>query len=168
MQPASPPLTRRAALGVLGGLAIAALSTACSGQLGDRVPEKVTDGLDRLRAPRTTPPAPANPDQPVVDAVVAATAELRATLLAYRPRDPWIAELAALHRAHLAALGAPKAQARPVPLDATDLLGQIRSREQALATLVSTKAVAAQDPQLARLLAAMAAALAQRTAGAAG
>jgi len=166
VQQPSATLSRRRALGAIGALAMAPLLAACSGGAGARVPEPVVEGVDRLRAPRSTPPAPANADQPVVDAVVSATAELRATLAPYRRREAWIADLVDVHRAHLAALGAPHAPGRPVPIDTADLIAQIRSREQALATLVSTKAVAAQDPRLARLLAAMAAALGQRIAGA--
>lgn len=155
----SPGLSRRAALGLAAAGPLAALLSACSGaEVGDRL-----DSATRpLQAPRSTPPAPVNPDQPVVDAAVRAIADLHDTLLPHRSADALIADLARLHAHHLATLGASSATGAATPLPAGRLMTQVIAREQALGTLLSGKAAVAHDGDLARLLASMSAAIAQR------
>jgi hypothetical protein len=170
--PAPPPaptsaLSRRASLRLLATAPLAATLTACSGSgLGGQVGHQV----DRLRAPRSTPPAPANADRPLVDAAVAATASLRSALAPHRGVDPRVADLVRLHTAHLRALGAPTATGTAVPLSGTGsgLLDQVRAREESLGALLARQASAAHDGRLARLFASMSAAIAQRTAGTLG
>jgi hypothetical protein len=131
--------TRRRALGLaaLAGAAGAApLLSGCS----------VDSSLDRLRpTPPPTPVAPANPDQPLVDRV---TTSIRRLL----PTAP--AAWSALHERQLQALGtAYHGTLRPGALD--------HAAETALRDQLLDGCAAAQDPELARLLAAMAAGVSQ-------
>jgi hypothetical protein len=156
-----PRASRRTAL---GALALLPLLAACSG--------RVDDAVDRLRAPETTPPAPPNPDAAGVAEVARAIADVRDAISPHAGSQPVVADLVALHAAHLHALAAtPAAGTMPgtaPTLDRSRLLAEVRTRESALAQLVTARAIAAHDPALARLLASMAAAIGQRTAELAG
>ena len=152
-----PRASRRTAL---GALVLLPLMTACSG--------RVDDAVDRLRAPETTPPAPPNPDAAAVAAVARAIEDVRAAISPYAGSQPVVADLVALHEAHLRALAATPSPGTAAPLDKDQVPGQVRARETALARRITTRAVAAHDPELARLLASMAAAIGQRTAELAG
>ncbi|WGL53753.1 hypothetical protein P5P86_07955 [Nocardioides sp. BP30] len=163
MTPPPSALSRRATL----GLAAAPLALLLSGCSRDQVEDRLDSGADRLRAPRSTPPAPANPDQPLVDDAVRAIADLRASLLPHREADPLIADLVRMHARHLQALDAASAAGSAVALGAGPLLAAVDARERALAAALVARAASAQDGDLARLLGAMSAAIAQRTAGAA-
>jgi hypothetical protein len=133
--PAGPLLPRRAALAA-GGVALAALA-----------------GCDDGSEPPVPPPSPSpDADEALVDEVVAAiTAVWR--VAAARPG------LAAVHEAHVGALGGEitVAPARRRP-DVTVL----RRREEALQTRLVDAAMAAESGGLARLLASMSAAVAQQ------
>lgn len=155
-------LSRRAALGLAVAGPAGVLLSACS---GSAVTDRLDAGVDRLEAPRSTPPAPANPDQPIVDAAAAAIAGLRATLLPHRAQDPLIGQLAHLHARHLHTLGASSARGTATPLGAGSVRAQVIAQEKALAALLAAKAGVAHDGQLARLLASMSAAVSQRIAG---
>jgi hypothetical protein len=146
-----PRASRRTAL---GALALLPLLAACSG--------RVDDAVDRLRAPETTPPAPPNPDAAAVAEVAGAIASVRDTIAADAGSQPVVADLVALHTAHLRALSAAPAHATPSSSPAP--VAEVRTRETALAQLITARAVAAHDPELARLLASMAAAIGQRVA----
>jgi len=146
-------VSRRAALR-WAALAPAALAlTACT-----------TSSVDRLEAPRSTPPAPPNPDQPAVDIVVGTTAALLDALRPLAAKDPVFADLVALHTAHLERLGPASATfASPaVHLDVSR--SQVRDHETALAGVLANRAGGVHDGALARLLAAMSAAVLQRVA----
>jgi hypothetical protein len=159
--PPTSALSRRAALGLAATVPLALL-TGCS---GSGVKGRLDAGVDRLEAPRSTPPAPTNPDQPLVDAAVAAIADVRASLVPHRADDPTIAGLVRLHAVHLKALGAASVAGTATALGSGPVLTQVAAREQALGTLLAAKAGAARDGALARLLGAMSAAIAQHTAG---
>jgi hypothetical protein len=146
-----PRASRRTAL---GALALLPLLAACSG--------RVDDAVDRLRAPETTPPAPPNPDAAAVAEVAGAIASVRDTIAAGAGSQPVVADLVALHTAHLQALSA--SPAHPTPSSSSAPVAEVRTRETALAQLITARAVAAHDPELARLLASMAAAIGQRVA----
>lgn len=156
-RPTPDPATgasRRAALRLVALAPVAVALAACS-----------SSAVDRLEAPRSTPPAPPNPDQPAVDAVIGATTGLLSALRPLRDTDPAFADLIALHTAHLARLGSASA---PVAAAAPHLDGsgtQVRSHEVALATLYAEHAGTVESGPLARLLAAMSAAISQRVAG---
>ena len=152
-----PRASRRTAL---GALALLPLLTACSGG--------VDDAVDRLRAPETTPPAPPNPDAAAVAEVVRAIEDVRAAISPDAGSQPVVADLVALHTAHLRALAAAPSPGSAAASDAGGALAQVRARETALAQRITATAVAAHDPELARLLASMAAAIGQRTAELAG
>lgn len=154
-------LSRRGAVSLAVAGPLAALLSACS---GSEVRDRLDSATRPLQAPRRTPPAPANPDQPVVDAAVRAIADLRGTLLPHRSADALVADLVQLHAHHLATLGAPAAAGTVTPLPAGRLLTEVVAREQALGALLSAKAAVAHDGSLARLLASMSAAVAQRIA----
>lgn len=155
-------LSRRATLGLATVAPLAMFLAACS---RSQARAKLDDGLDRLEAPRSTPPAPGNPDQPIVDEAASAIADLRATLRPHRDVDPAVDDLIRLHTAHLKALGAASIPGTAAALGPGSLLAQVRPREQALSTLLGAKAGAAHAGELARLLASMSAAIGQRTAG---
>lgn len=161
----SPRLSRRSALGLATAGPLTVLLGACSRA---RAQDRLSDGVDRLRAPRRTPPAPANPDQAVVDAAVAAIAGLRSALLPHRD-DAVVADLLRLHGVHLKALGVAPAAAGPGAAAPALEDGPVRAaalaREQVLARTLATQAGSAKDGELARLLASMSAAVAQRVAG---
>jgi hypothetical protein len=149
----TPRASRRTALGVL---ALLPFLTACSG--------RVDDAVDRLRGPETTPPAPPNPDAAGVAAVARAIADVRGAISPYAGSQPVVADLVALHTAHLRALAASPAHTTSPSLAPGESVAEVRQRETALAQLITARAVAAHDPELARLLASMAAAIGQRTA----
>jgi hypothetical protein len=142
---------------------MAVLVSACSGA---EVRDRVDSATDRLEAPHSTPPAPPNPDQPLVDGAVSAIAGLLDALEPVRTQDPAIPGLITLHRAHLARLGRARRPAAAVALDAggAALMTQVASHENALAVTLAKGAASAQDGDLARLLAAMSAAVSQRVA----
>jgi hypothetical protein len=149
-----PRASRRTAL---GALALLPLLAACSG--------RVDDAVDRLRAPETTPPAPPNPDAAAVAEVARAIEHVRDTITTDAGSQPVIADLVALHTAHLHALGVTPAAGTAPSLDPGRVLSEVRRLETTLAAQITTRAVSAHDPDLARLLASMAAAIGQRTAG---
>ncbi|WP_017933976.1 hypothetical protein [Nocardioides sp. Iso805N] len=161
MTPPTPALSRRATL----GLAAAPLALFLTGCSGGEAKDRLDATADRLQAPRSTPPAPANPDQPLVDEVVTAIADLRATLLPHRSEASVIDDLVRLHASHLRSLDAASAPGTPATLGSGAVLEQIDSRERALSSLLATKASTAHDGGLARLLGSMSAAIAQRTTG---
>jgi hypothetical protein len=152
-----PRASRRTAL---GALVLLPFLTACSG--------RVDDAVDRLRAPETTPPAPPNPDAARVAEVARAIEDVRDTISPYADSQPVVADLVALHTAHLQALAAAPTPGSGATLGKDGVLAQVRTRETALAQLITARALAAHDPELARLLASMAAAVDQRTAELAG
>jgi hypothetical protein len=160
-QPTSA-LSRRATLAA----AAAPLALLLAGCSRSEARAKLDSGVDKLEAPRSTPPAPANPDQALVDQAVSAIADVRATLRPHREQDAAIADLVALHSAHLKALAAPSATGTAAQLGAGPLLTQVAAREKALGALLAAKAGTAHAGDLARLFASMSAAVAQRTAGA--
>ena len=127
--------------------------------------DRLDSGVDGLRAPRSTPPAPANPDQRLVDHAASAIAGMRAALLPHRAAGAVVTNLIALHTAHLKALGASHADGSAASSTIDSVTTQLAARERDLAALLATKAGQAQDGDLARLLASMSAAIAQRTAG---
>jgi len=142
---------------------LAIVLSACS---GSEVHDRLDSGVDRLRAPRSTPPAPANPDQKLVDQAASAIASMRAMLLPHRSEGTVVTDLINLHTAHLRVLGKPHATGAGGPGGSAGAAkAQIAAREQSLATLLATKAGVAQDGDLARLLASMSAAVTQRVAG---
>lgn len=155
----SRALSRRAALGLAASTPLALVLSACS---GSEAHDRLDSGVDRLRAPRSTPPAPPNPDQKLVDQAATAIAGMRSALLPHRSEGAAVTDLVNLHTAHLKALGA--AHATGAATSAGSVMAQLAAREQALATLLAAKASAAQDGGLARLFASMSAAIAQRTA----
>ena len=89
---------------------------------------------------------------------------MRASLLPHRSEGTAVTGLIALHTAHLKALDAADKNGSASSLGAGSVMAQIAARERALATLLASKAGVAQSGDLARLLASMSAAVAQRTA----
>ncbi|NYI76413.1 hypothetical protein [Nocardioides panzhihuensis] len=99
--------------------------------------------LDPVKAPPpSTPPAPANPDQNVIDATVA-------EILGADEGAP--AAFVQLHRVHIEAL-APSEGVTAAPAE-----GRWQERQLALVTALTTAAGRAADPQLITLLASIAA-----------
>lgn len=124
-------LSRRTAVGVAAVAPLAA--SACS----------ASEMLDPVKAPPpSTPPAPANPDQKVIDATVA-------KILGADEGAP--AAFVALHRVHIEAL-APTKGVTAAPTD-----GRWQDRQVALVATLTTAAGHALDPQLITLLASAAA-----------
>lgn len=124
-------------------------------------------GCDLL--PATDPAEPPAPtaDELLVGSVAAAVLTAR-DLAASRPGGlPY----AALHEAHLAALGRPVTSTSPVSPASTPTpmpaQADLVATEQALQTTLVEAAVGAEDGELARLLASMSAAVAQQLNGAA-
>jgi hypothetical protein len=159
-RPTPAPATgasRRAALRLVAIAPIAVALTACS-----------SPALDRLEAPRSTPPAPANPDQAAVDLVIGTTAALLGALRPLAAKDPVLGDLVALHQAHLERLGPASARfvSPAVHLDGSrsQVRSQVRDHETALAGVLANRAGGVHDGALARLLAAMCAAVLQRVA----
>lgn len=117
------------------------------------------------RVPRAegsgAPPVEADPDEVIVERIVAALGSAHAVTVA-AAADAGLAGLAApfqaLHEAHLAALdAAPDATAAPAPVEAAAL----RTVERALQKELATAALEVASGPLARHLAAMSAAVAQ-------
>ncbi|GGR59825.1 hypothetical protein GCM10010197_28420 [Nocardioides luteus] len=124
-------LSRRTAVGAAVVAPLAA--SACS----------ASEVLDPVKAPPpSTPPAPANPDQSVIDATVAA-------ILGADEGAP--AAFVQLHGVHIEALAPTKG----VTAAAAD--GGWQQRQVALVTALTTAAGRAVDPQLVTLLASAAA-----------
>jgi len=124
-------LSRRTAVGVAVVAPLAA--SACS----------ASEMLDPVKAPPpSTPPAPANPDQSVIDATVA-------EILGADKGAP--SAFAQLHRVHIEALAPTKGVA------AAAANGRWQDRQITLVTKLTTAAGHAVDPQLITLLAAAAA-----------
>ena len=124
-------LSRRAAVAVAVVAPMAA--SACS----------ASEVLDPVKAPPpSTPPAPANPDQSVIDATVAA-------ILGADEGAP--SAFITLHRVHIEAL----APSKGVTAAAPD--GRWQDRQLALVTTLTTAAGHAADPELVTLLASAAA-----------
>lgn len=123
------PISRRAALGVLG-LAATAGASACSAD----------STLDSLRpTPLPTPSAPGNPDRAVVDRVAALVRDADAGAPAAFTR---------LHATQLRALHAKAGRGRA---------GGWQQRQRSLADQLARAAMDAKDPDLVRLLASMSA-----------
>ena len=154
-------LSRRAALRLSALAPMALALTACSASEGR---DRLDDAVDELEAPRRTPPAPANPDQSGVDAVIVSISELASALRPLRTSDAAFADLLALHEAQLKRLGPASAPFVPaaVPLDGSR--AQVREHEAALSAVLAHRAGSVHDGELARLLASMSAAVAQRVA----
>lgn len=126
-------LSRRTALGVAVVAPLAA--SACS----------ASETLDPVKAPPpSTPPAPANPDQSVIDATVA-------EILGADKGAP--SEFVQLHRVHIEALAPTKGVTAETPAK-----GRWQDRQLALVTTLTAAAGRAADPQLITLLASAAAA----------
>ena len=147
-------VSRRAAMRLVALAPLAVALTACS-----------SSTVERLEAPRSTPPAPPNPDQPAVDIVIGTTGALLAALRPLAPKDPVFADLVALHQAHLARLGPAATTFASPAVDLDGSRSQVREHETALAGVLANRAGGVQDGALARLLAAMGAAIFQRVAG---
>ncbi|MFJ2758483.1 hypothetical protein ACIO3S_22990 [Nocardioides sp. NPDC087217] len=124
-------LSRRTAVGVAVVAPLAA--SACS----------ASEMLDPVKAPPpSTPPAPANPDQSVIDATVA-------EILGADKGAP--SEFVQLHRVHIEALAPTKG------VSAAPAKGRWQERQVALVTTLTAAAGRAADPQLITLLASAAA-----------
>jgi hypothetical protein len=149
---------------VVGTAAVAPLAVVLSGCSGSDIRGRLDSTTDRLEAPRSTPPAPPNPDQPLVDSTASAIGGLVDALEPVRAEDPAIPGLIALHQAHLKRLGRASRPAAAVSLDGSRLMADVRSHETALAGMLAKQAGAAHDGDLARLLAAMSASVSQRVA----
>ncbi|MFT4286394.1 hypothetical protein [Nocardioides sp.] len=126
-------------------------------------------GCDLLPADDPAPvPAP-TADELLVDAVAAQLLAARNQALAVAGGESY----AALHDAHLVALGRPAAPGTPLaspttlPSGAVDAGAALVAVEQGLRTALADGAVSAEDGSLARLLASMSAAVAQLVHGAA-
>lgn len=158
-------VSRRAALRMLvGAAAVAPMAVLVSGCSASEVRDRADSAADRVEAPRSTPPAPPNPDQPLVDDAIAGIAGLIDALEPVRAKDPVVPALITLHQAHLRRLGRATRPAATVSLDASRLTADVRAHESALAASLAKQAGAAQDGDLARLLAAMSAGVSQRVA----
>ncbi|WP_328531655.1 hypothetical protein OG984_11195 [Nocardioides sp. NBC_00368] len=128
---ASRMLSRRTAVGAAVVAPLAA--SACS----------ASETLDHVKAPPpSTPPAPANPDQSVIDATVA-------EILGADDGAP--SAFAELHRVHIEALAPTKGVA------AAPASGRWQDRQVALVTTLTAAAGRAADPRLITLLASAAA-----------
>jgi hypothetical protein len=123
-------------------------------------------GCDLL--PESTPatPAPPTADEVLVGRVTASIREVREVAAAV----PGGTRVAAVHDAHLEALGAPvpsaSTSASPTgsPTPAPRKVAELARAERALETTLTEAAVRAEDGGLARLLASMAAGVAQQVA----
>jgi len=157
-------LSRRAALRLSVLAPVALAMTACSASEGRA---RLDAATDRLEAPKSTPPAPPNPDQPLVDEAIVAIDRLSATLGTIRAQHPPVADLIALHQAHLKRLGpasGPHSDGSLMLGGAPDVMTAVVAREKDLAATLAKLAAAAHDGDLARLLASMSAAIDQRVA----
>lgn len=152
--PRPPGASRRAVLRLGATAPLVMALAACSGPV-----------VEQLEAPRSTPPVPPNPDQPVVDSVIEAMSVLVSRLRPLGPRDPALADLVALHDAHLARLGPPSEPVTIAPVSVRFSPAQVRAREEALRDQLADHAAEVQNGELARLLASMSAAVTQRLAG---
>ncbi|WP_406031706.1 hypothetical protein OG801_24220 [Nocardioides sp. NBC_00163] len=124
-------LSRRTAVGVAVVAPLAA--SACS----------ASEMLDPVKAPPpSTPPAPTNPDQSVIDATVA-------EILGADEGAP--SAFVQLHRVHIEALAPTKG------VTAARTAGRWQERQLALVTTLTAAAGRAADPQLITLLASAAA-----------
>ena len=156
--------TRRTALaGVFGGAVVLA---GC-----DADGSRTTASSGASPAAATTSAAPEEPDQSLVDQVVAELDELiafTAAAAAARPRiGPLPSAFEALHREHRAVLtDEPLDLAEPTRVrgPANDLRQRLTRREAAAQRQFASWAVAAESGPLARLLASISAAIAQRLA----
>jgi hypothetical protein len=143
---------------------VALAISACS---ASDVRDRLDSATEPLQAPRSTPPVPSNPDQPRVDTSVSAIAGLRAALAPVATSAPALADLVALHAAHLKRLAGHAGTGLKVPavvLDQADLTASVRAHEAALATTLADQAGSAHDGALALLLGSMSAAVSQRVA----
>lgn len=167
----SPPdlalATRRTALGLLAGTALAACDTGLT-----------SSGPTSPTSPAPDSPTPiAGPDLLLAGEALTATATALEMVVATRARRPRLrAELLGLerlHRAHLtvltdtAATGTAREQA---PLSGGDarVRTEVRARERVLQAELARWAMAAEDGVLARLLAVLSAGVAQQLTGPAG
>ncbi|WP_395658264.1 hypothetical protein [Nocardioides sp.] len=144
--PARPLLRRRSALAAgLAGLTGLAAVGGCD--LGDSAPRS---------GPTSTPGTDPDPDAALVEEVLAELGRAERVATA-----GGALELAALHRAHIAALdGEPPAERT----SRTATPAVVRRREQHLQVRLVEASVAARSGSLARLLASMSAAVSQRLA----
>jgi hypothetical protein len=116
-------------------------------------------GCDLLPKQAPAQPAPPTADELLVDRVTAALRAARDVAAAAPHGQP----VAALHDAHLAALGAPTAASSTAASpSATPPPGDLRATEVALQTTLTRAANHATDGDLARLLASIAASVAQQ------
>lgn len=147
MRSLSRPVSRRSVQGLLAGALVVPL-TGC-------------DPLSSAsRSPRSEPAAP-TADESLATRVAGALRDARDAAAA----SPQGAPLVAAHTAHLAALGVAPDAASPSPSSAAV---DLRATEVALQATLTDAARAAADGGLARLLASMAASVAQHLAVLAG
>jgi hypothetical protein len=120
-------------------------------------------GCDLRPDATPAPPEPPTADELLVDRVVASLRTARDVALA----TPHGASVAAVHAEHLAALGATDPSSSPSPSAPTTPptpSAGLRATEAALQTTLAEAARSAEDGDLARLLASMAASVAQQVA----
>jgi hypothetical protein len=145
-----PVTSRRTALG--GALAGMVAVTGCDGE-----PSPV--GTPRAE----TPAPPVDADAELVDQVAERIAEASAVVAAARQRSPRLRRslrpLQRLHAEHLAVL-----DARAEPADTQPVARDVRAAETTLQRQLTDAAVRAESGALAKLLASMAAAIAQQLA----
>lgn len=163
----STPATRRTAL----GLGVAGITAATASACTSDGPSGGPSGGSRSTGPGTPTAPPAAGDELLVEEVVArigATAALVGGALDGFPGlVPQRRALARLHAAHLAALDASPTEGgapAPAPRTRAEALRLVRRRESALQRFLVGASVAAESGALARLLASMSAAVAQRLA----
>ncbi|SFC08462.1 hypothetical protein SAMN04487968_103315 [Nocardioides terrae] len=141
-RPLSRPVSRRSVQGLLAGAVLVPLA-----------------GCD-LRPDATSPtPPPPTADERLVDATAAAIRTARDVAA----RVPEGRALVGVHEAHLTALGAPSASASP-SAPAAPAPADLRATEGGLESTLTDAATRASDGALARLLASMAASVAQHLA----
>jgi hypothetical protein len=157
---------RTAVSGALGGLAVAALATACDH--GDDLSSRSADqstGTSAPASPSAQSPAQ-TPDQALVDEVLASLTAAVAVLTHARKvpelRQP-LAPLVKAHRQHVEVLEGevPDGSSSGPARDQAAALRAVRRSEQALQTTLVDAAGAAQSGALARLLASMSASVTQ-------
>lgn len=162
------PASRRAVVGVgavtlapVVGISLAACEVPDAGRL---LP--ADDPTGSRGAADVAPDAAPDADEAVVDEAVAELAEVLGVVAAARVRHPplrlVLADLQAVHVAHLAALeGDQRGPAAPPTADAAAALALVRRREVAHQRRLTDLSVRAGSGQLAQLLASMAAGVAQ-------
>ena len=161
---------------------VATRRTAITGAVGGALVLAACDAGDPGATPSPTPfpstaatsAAPDDPDQALVDQVVAELDELiafTAAAAARRRTGPWPAAFETLHRAHRDVLtddALDEATPPEIRGSAKEVAQQVGRRERRAQQQLAEWALAAQSGPLARLLASMSAALAQQLASPVG